>query len=197
MFHDEEKANANTYLEEMAQRLKSHGHRAEIRVVVSEQTAVALLETAKQVKADAIALEYSRPQRSVASIPGKRCRQGPPRHFPADSHSSAGRRLGPAKHQHNAMTTEIDILVHAADKGCAIVEKESHQLWDSAELTEAAKLGGFAQEDSLEAPTEQVEISAPYPGCMQQSARPAQTEDYRLVGQTRHFLIFTPNRISR
>jgi nucleotide-binding universal stress UspA family protein len=56
LFHDEEKADANTYLEKMAQRLKTHSHRAEIRVVVSEQTAVALLETAKQVKADAIAL---------------------------------------------------------------------------------------------------------------------------------------------
>jgi hypothetical protein len=95
------------------------------------------------------------------------------------------------------MTAEIGILVHAADKGCAIIEKASHQLWDSAELAEAARLGRFAQEDSLDAPTEQIEISAPYPGCMQQSARPAQAEDYRLVGQTRHFLIFTPNRISR
>jgi hypothetical protein len=95
------------------------------------------------------------------------------------------------------MTTEIDILVHAAEKGCAIVEKASHRLWDSAQLSEAAQAGRFAREDLLEAPTEQVEISAPYPGCMQQSARSPQTEDYRLLGQTRHFLIFTPNRISR
>jgi hypothetical protein len=95
------------------------------------------------------------------------------------------------------MTAEIDILIHAADKGCAIVEKKSHQTWDNADLAEAAKAGRFAEEGSLDAPTEQVEISAPFPGCMQQSARSAESDDYDLVGQTRHFLIFRPNHISR
>ena len=56
LLHDEEKANAGAYLEKMAQKLKSQGHRAEIRVIVNEQAAVALLDTAKQVQADAIAL---------------------------------------------------------------------------------------------------------------------------------------------
>ena len=95
------------------------------------------------------------------------------------------------------MTTEIDILIHAAAKGCAIVEKKSHQMWDNADLAGAAKLGRFADASLLDAPTEQVEISAPFPGCMQQSARSAESENYRLVGQTRHFLVFTLNRISR
>jgi hypothetical protein len=95
------------------------------------------------------------------------------------------------------MTTEIDILIHAASKGCAIVEKKSHQTWDNLDLAEAAKAGCFAEEGSLDAPTEQIEISAPFPGCMQQGAKSAESEDYRLVGQTRHFLVFRPNHISR
>jgi nucleotide-binding universal stress UspA family protein len=56
LFHDEEKASASAYLEKVAQRLKSRGHRAETRVVVSEQAAVALLDATKQAKADLIAL---------------------------------------------------------------------------------------------------------------------------------------------
>jgi hypothetical protein len=95
------------------------------------------------------------------------------------------------------MSTEIDILIQAFRKGCALVEKISHQTWDDEDLAEAAKAGRFAEEGSLDAPTEQVEISAPFPGCMQQISRSAESENYLLVGQTRHFLVFTPNRISR
>jgi nucleotide-binding universal stress UspA family protein len=56
LLHDEEKANAGAYLEKMAQKVKSQGHRVETRVIVNEQAAVALLDTAKEVRADAIAL---------------------------------------------------------------------------------------------------------------------------------------------
>jgi nucleotide-binding universal stress UspA family protein len=56
LLHDEDKANAGAYLEKIAQQLKSQGYRAEIRVIVNEQAAVALLDAAKEVKANAIAL---------------------------------------------------------------------------------------------------------------------------------------------
>ena len=90
------------------------------------------------------------------------------------------------------MSSEIDILTHAAGKGCAVVEKASHRLWESDDLAEAASAGRFREDDCLGAPADQVEISGPYPGCIQQSAAPAEGTRYRLVAQTRHFLIFSP-----
>jgi nucleotide-binding universal stress UspA family protein len=56
LLHEEEKATAGAYLEKIAQQLKSQGHRAETRVIVNEQAAIALLDVAKEVRADAIAL---------------------------------------------------------------------------------------------------------------------------------------------
>lgn len=78
------------------------------------------------------------------------------------------------------MATEIRILVQAARKGCAVVEKSSRVLWAREELERAKEEGFFALEDRLAAPPEVRE-----PGASDMS-------QYHLVGQTRHFLIFVP-----
>jgi hypothetical protein len=90
------------------------------------------------------------------------------------------------------MVKEIDILLRAADKDCAVVDKTSHVLWTRAELEEASRVGCYPDEDRLAPPGESVRISGPYPGCPQQSGAPAESGKYRLVSQTEHFLIFAP-----
>jgi hypothetical protein len=89
------------------------------------------------------------------------------------------------------MAIEIDILAQAAGKGCAVIEKTSHRLWDKDDLVEAKGAGCFRDEDSLDEPPQQIDISGPYPGCLQQYAASAEA-NYRLVGQTKHFLVFAP-----
>jgi hypothetical protein len=90
------------------------------------------------------------------------------------------------------MAREIDILLQAASKGCAVVEKDSHILWSREEFLHARDAGCYADHDCLAPPTEGAAISGPFPGCLQQLAAPADLTRYRLVGQTEHFLIFVP-----
>jgi hypothetical protein len=90
------------------------------------------------------------------------------------------------------MAREIDILVRAAGKECAIVDKESHVLWSQDELLQAQQIGCFRDEDSLAPPSEKTAVTSPYPGCVQQQSRTARFDGYRLVGQTEHFLVFAP-----
>jgi hypothetical protein len=92
------------------------------------------------------------------------------------------------------MVREIDILLRAANKDCAVVDKTSHVVWSRDELTEASRAGCFPDEDQLAPPGESADVSSPFPGCMQQFSRPAELDTYRLVGQTEHFLIFAPPR---
>ena len=91
------------------------------------------------------------------------------------------------------MAREIDILVRAAGKECAVVDKTSHVPWSQDELLEAQRTGCYPDEDSLAPPSEPCVVNGPYPGCLQQHARPATFGNYRLVGQTEHFLIFAPS----
>jgi hypothetical protein len=87
---------------------------------------------------------------------------------------------------------EIDILLRAADKSCAVVDKSSHVILTSEDLREASEAGCYFGEDVLGPPGEQCAISAPFPGCMQQLAAGVDVSQYRLIGQTQHFLIFAP-----
>ena len=87
------------------------------------------------------------------------------------------------------MRKEIDILVRAAGKNCAVVEKASHVLWTFEELVEARAAGQFQGEDRSLAPDELLEVNGPFPGCLQQAG--AAGASYRPVGQTEHFVIFT------
>jgi hypothetical protein len=88
------------------------------------------------------------------------------------------------------MSREIDIVLKAAGKGCAVVEKRSHVLWGLADLRDAADAGDYARPDALGAPTPHADVSAPFPGCLQQHGATADWARYRLVGQTAHFLVF-------
>jgi hypothetical protein len=86
---------------------------------------------------------------------------------------------------------EIDIVLEAAEHDCAVVDKASHVVWTREELREAGEAGCFPDEDRLGMPDDCNTVSGPYPGCMQQQARPADLDRYRLVGATEHFLIFS------
>lgn len=90
------------------------------------------------------------------------------------------------------MPTAINILLEAAGKHGVVVDKASHVVWDHHELVAAAKAGCYPDDDRLAAPTGQVAVSGPFPGCLQQFGAPADLARYVLVGQTEHFLIFAP-----
>lgn len=88
------------------------------------------------------------------------------------------------------MGKEIEILLEVNSKGCLIVEKDSHALWERNELLEAQQDGRYQEEGLLLPPEPQVDVSGPFPGCI-----PGATGislDYRLLGQTKHFVIFCP-----
>jgi len=92
------------------------------------------------------------------------------------------------------MAREIDILVRAAGKDCAVVDKVSHVLWSADELRAAQETGCYPDEDVLAPPSRLCAVDSPFPGCLQQHSRTAEWESYRLVGQTEHFLIFAAPR---
>ena len=88
------------------------------------------------------------------------------------------------------MGKEIDILMKAAGKSCAVVDKDSHVLWSLEELREARATGQFQEEDRILPPDQYLEVPGPFPGCLHQSGAVA---SYRIVGQTEHFVIFAPS----
>jgi hypothetical protein len=87
------------------------------------------------------------------------------------------------------MGKEIDILLRAASRNCAVVEKDSNLLWSTQELEAAGDSGQYSAEDSLLPPDAQFAVTSPYPGCMQQGSALSSLK-YRVVGQTEHFVIF-------
>jgi hypothetical protein len=86
--------------------------------------------------------------------------------------------------------TEIDILVEAARKSCAVVEKDSNLLWTHEDLMEARAAGRYGDAAHLLPPDGETNVSGPYPGCLQCSGALAERNRYRAVGQTEHFVIF-------
>jgi hypothetical protein len=89
------------------------------------------------------------------------------------------------------MYREIDILLKAAAKDYAVIEKESHEHWTIDDLREAARAGSFLDNDFLGPPTDQTAISGVFPGCCQQQGAPSRFGQCALVGETSHFLIFS------
>jgi hypothetical protein len=85
---------------------------------------------------------------------------------------------------------EIDILVEAARKGCAVVEKATHLLWTGEELREAAVSGLYQDPGRLLPPDSSSGVTSPFPGCCQRGGATAEGESFRAVGQTEHFVIF-------
>ena len=87
------------------------------------------------------------------------------------------------------MAREIDLLRHAVRNGYRVVEKDTGVCWDPETLQEEAA-PHLQGEDRVAAPDGQVAVSGPYPGCLQRTGAWG-LEDYALVGQTLHFLLFT------
>jgi len=90
---------------------------------------------------------------------------------------------------------EIDILVEAARKSCAVIEKNSNLLWTFEELVEAQECGWYQAEGQLLPPDKQMAVSGPYPGCAQMRGATGEAETYRPVGQTEHFVVFATSNI--
>jgi hypothetical protein len=89
------------------------------------------------------------------------------------------------------MAREIDLLIEAAQPNRAIVEKETNVLWSKDDLLQARALNEFDQPDDLIGRTDEAcAVTGIYPGCLQQGAALADYSRYRLIGQTRHFLLF-------
>jgi len=90
------------------------------------------------------------------------------------------------------MAREIDLLTEAAARARTVVEKATNQAWELDELREAESAGQFREEDEFRPLVESGDVSGPFPGCLQRSGATEDFEHYRLLGQTRHFLVFEP-----
>ena len=92
---------------------------------------------------------------------------------------------------------EIDILVEAARKQCAVVEKASHIAWTWEELREAAASGLYRGPDRLLPPDGHSGVTGPFPGCCHQGGAMAGAGGFHAVGQTEHFVIFAGASLAR
>jgi hypothetical protein len=88
------------------------------------------------------------------------------------------------------MPHEIDLLRAVDPQTHLVVEKANNVVWTPEELHEAEAAGQFQQEDQIQSAEKEVAVSAPFPGCLQQAGATDDHSRYRLLGQTRHFLIF-------
>jgi hypothetical protein len=88
--------------------------------------------------------------------------------------------------------SEIDILLKANAKGCLIVDKSSNVVLEGEELHAAHRDGLYRERDDLLPLNRPLEVSGPYPGCMQLAGFSAENHAYRLIGQTEHFVLFYP-----
>jgi hypothetical protein len=71
-----------------------------------------------------------------------------------------------------------------------VVEKVSNVLWTHEELLEARDAGQYQEAGQLLPPDGHMDVSAPFPGCMQMGGGRPQSEAYHAVAQTEHFVIF-------
>jgi hypothetical protein len=88
------------------------------------------------------------------------------------------------------MACEIDLLTDAASHAQTVVEKATNQTWELEELWEAKTVGRWGQEDELLPAEGLMGVSGPFPGCLQRCGATEEFEHYRLIGQSRHFLVF-------
>ncbi len=87
------------------------------------------------------------------------------------------------------MGKEIEILLEAHRQGCLIVDKDSHVLLEQENLDEATNEGRY-QDEAILSGESSVEVSGPFPGCPQFGAAQKDEVDFRVLGQTQHFVIF-------
>jgi hypothetical protein len=88
---------------------------------------------------------------------------------------------------------EIELLLEADRQGCLLVDKDSHVLLERDELMEAQRQGLY-QNDAGLSHEGTIEVSSPFPGCVQYGAATNVALDFRIVGQTEHFVVFCPAR---
>ncbi len=88
------------------------------------------------------------------------------------------------------MASEIELLTEAIRQEQVPVEKETNRAWDLEDLQEAASSEILQNEDQIQPAEPSLEISGPFPGCLQRTGATEEIEHYQLVGQTRHFLLY-------
>lgn len=94
------------------------------------------------------------------------------------------------------MAREIDILMAAVRKGCAVVEKDTNVLWTAEDLTGGEMTDQLLAEDRLLAPDLVPQVTSVFPGCGQGFSQPSDLTSYRPVGQTAHFVILVPQSVA-
>jgi hypothetical protein len=88
---------------------------------------------------------------------------------------------------------EIDILMWADEGEFVVVEKETNRIWAPEEIRDARDSGLYQEEDQVVAP-ESLDVSGPFPGCLQMGASARGVGGYHAAGQTRNFVFFVPVR---
>src|SRR5947209_12755170 len=86
---------------------------------------------------------------------------------------------------------EIDLLLEADRQGCLLVDRDSHVVLERDALREA-QAEGLYQNDGSFSREGTIEVSSPFPGCMQLGAATEDALGFRVMGQTEHFVIFYP-----
>lgn len=90
------------------------------------------------------------------------------------------------------MLREIDILTWYVREGFVLVEKATNQVWTLPEVLKASPAEHLHDEDRLRPPEPHTAIGGTFPGCLQQMGASETAHDYKLIGHTRHFLIYGP-----
>ncbi len=88
------------------------------------------------------------------------------------------------------MAREIDILIGLDHDQNVVVEKATNVLWTPDELETIRDNPEFHHNDELGTADEEIAVSNPFPGCLQQMSAGEENFNFQLVGQTRHFLVF-------
>jgi hypothetical protein len=88
------------------------------------------------------------------------------------------------------MAREIDLLTQLPNEDYLLVDKDTNVAWMPDELAEAVGLEDLQAEDCICPADGQKDVCGPYPGCMQISGRAETQSEWKVVGQTRHFLVF-------
>lgn len=91
------------------------------------------------------------------------------------------------------MKREIDILQHLAAAGCLLVEKDTNRVWSQEETMTTRE---FQEADRVQSAEGVVDVSGPYPGCLQMSGARTEFDGYPLLGQTTHFYVFAQDPVS-
>jgi hypothetical protein len=88
------------------------------------------------------------------------------------------------------MATERMILAQLDSDAYLLVDRDTNEAWKPAELDQFGNSWQLEAEDELVPADAFHAVSGPYPGCPQMGGRTPGQSSWRLIGQTRHFLVF-------